>query len=293
VPEGIPIRTLMVPTSQPNRPGTKLLGGELYFVVHETDNTDVGADAESQVVWLRNPKAIAVPESYHGSVDDHEFWQSLPFDEIGFHAADGCNDPETDLGCFRGLAIEGCVNSDGDEAQMRRNYAEIIARIAAGDPAFDWGSGSSKGRFDIHRIKQHIQVSNPGPNQHHCPDHMLNEGFWPTFLAMIEEQWEVWKDVFKPYPERRVPIDGAVAARTLSFPGLDDVALTVNSPNRFRCIHGTTGRTYPNRNAPAGTRMPFQQPKTYTFDYATAVDGESWLASKAGSFAHSKNFEPA
>jgi hypothetical protein len=266
------------------------LDGQLFFVVHETGNDNPGAGAESQVAFLRTGEAINGPTSYHGSVDDHEFWQSLPFDEIGFHAADGCDDPDTDLGCFRGLAIEGCINSDGNESQMRRNYAEIIARIAAGDPAFDWGSGSTKGRFDIEHIKQHIQVSDPGPNQHHCPDHMLNEGFWPTFLEMIDEEWQKWGSNVKPFPQNRVPIDGAVSARTLSFPGLPDVVLTGNAQNRFSCVHGTTRRTYPDRAAPAGSNSPFLKGKVYTFDYATVVNGETWLVSKAGNFALASNF---
>ena len=122
---------------------------------------------------------------------------------------------------------------------------------------------------------------------------MLNEGFWPKFLELIDEQWQIWKNAFQPYPKKRVAISDPVAARTLSFAGLDNVVLTINPSNRFRCVHGTTGRTYPNRDAPAGTNSPLLKNNTYTFDYATVVNGEPWLASKAGTFAHGQNFAAA
>src|SRR5262249_52809047 len=63
------------------------------------------------------------------------------------------------------------------------------------------------------------------------------------------------------YPAHRVP-----APDTISAQGIRLVAMA--NP-RFRCVKGTTVRTYPNRQAPAGTKTPCQAGKDYTFDYAT------------------------
>jgi N-acetylmuramoyl-L-alanine amidase len=181
-----PVTRNILPLSASNRPGTKLPGaGQLFIVVHETDNPKPGADAVMHINYLHGAEARQRQVSYHFSVDDHAIVQGLPLDEIGWHAGDGCDNPTVDIGCFRSVGIEGCINADGNETQMRRNYAELIARICASDPAFDWGTNISRGRFGIDRIKQHIQVSDAGAGQHHCPDHMLREGFWPTFMRWV------------------------------------------------------------------------------------------------------------
>lgn len=82
------------------------------------------------------------------------------------------------------------------------------------------------------------------------------------------------------------------AARIAVVPESQGFELTTECPGRYRCIQGTTFRTYPNREAPAGTETPAQAGKTYSFPYSTEVDDELWLVSKAGSWALAKAFEP-
>jgi hypothetical protein len=202
-----PVVQDILPLGSPNRPATKLPAvGPLFIVVHETGNSSPGADAPFHIRFLRSAEARQNLVSYHFSVDDRVIVQGLPLDEIGFHAGDGCDNPTTDIGCFRSIGIEGCINAGADEAKMRRNYAELIARIAAGDTAFDWGSGLSRGRFDINQLKQHIEVSDPGPHQHHCPDHMLREGFFPEFRRMVARAAGDIDLFATPHPV--VPLDG-------------------------------------------------------------------------------------
>jgi hypothetical protein len=88
-----------------------------------------------------------------------------------------------------------------------------------------------------------------------------------------------------PFPAKRVPAPDAVLAQ--GHP------LTHNDPDRFRCVHGTTFRTAPDRRAPAGRKTPAKRGQVYTFPWSALVDGERWLISNAGSWALANAFEPA
>ena len=87
------------------------------------------------------------------------------------------------------------------------------------------------------------------------------------------------------YPQKRIPAPDVIKAQ-----GHD---LTINASGRFRCIQGTTFRTAPSRDAPAGTTVPAKAGRTYTLPYATTVGGEAWLVSSKGSWALASAFEPA
>jgi hypothetical protein len=91
------------------------------------------------------------------------------------------------------------------------------------------------------------------------------------------------------YPAKRVPI---LQAGSVAYDGVPAVTVTANDHNRFRCIHGTTIRTYPHRDAPAGVKRRTGRNRRYTFQWQATVDGETWFASKAGSWALASAFEP-
>jgi hypothetical protein len=198
---GVPVVRNLLSATAPNRPGTKLAqSGNLYIVVHETGNTNPSADAPSQIAYLQTAEARQRQVSYHLAVDDVQIVQGLPLDEIGWHAGDGCDNPQTDIGCYRSVAIEKCVNAENDpvrKERTRRNLAECIARIVRGDPAFDWGSGSSRGRFSVDRILQHRQVSD---ERKWCPAHILNDGFWPTLMQWVQDIYDRWPNFTGPAP---------------------------------------------------------------------------------------------
>lgn len=289
---GVPITHNILSASAPNRPGRKLpTDGQLYIVIHETGNTNVGADAASQINYLKSAEAQSRSVSYHLSVDDHAIVQGLPLDEIGWHAGDGCDDPAVDIGCFRSVAIETCVNRDGNKEQTRRNLAELIARICAGDPAFDWGGGSSRGRFDIDHLAQHNWVSD---DRKDCPHFIRAENFWSTLMTWVDEAWEIWQPRAEPpepepspYPTRRIPIP----ERWVYL--WQDLEVMRNAHTRYRCTHGTTLRTFPARDAPAGTLTPARRGKTYRFPWSVEYMRERWLGSNAGSWALASAFEEA
>lgn len=180
----IPVVQHILPTSASNRPGRKLGSGDLYIVIHETDNPNATADAVDQIDYTSSAEARSRQVSYHLSTDDHQTAQGLPLDEIGWHAGDGCDDPSVDIGCFKSVAIERCVNAGRNEEQCLRNVAETIVRIVHGDPAFNWGGGTSKGRFSTERILQHHDVSDEGKD---CPHIIRANGWWPKLMQYVDE----------------------------------------------------------------------------------------------------------
>ena len=175
----------IIPYTNANRPATKLnVGYGVWVTVHETANTDYGADAEMHRKFLAGgggPETV----SFHFAVDDHEAVQLLPLDEIGWHAGDGCDDyPDgqapDDYGCFSSIAIETCVNGDGDWAKTKENLVELISMILQGDSRLDWGDGRAKAKVSQWKIAQHNAWSGKD-----CPHRIRAEGSWDTIVAQV------------------------------------------------------------------------------------------------------------
>jgi len=121
-----------IPEGQRNRPGEKL--DELRFItIHDTGNTQRGADALSHERYLRGPQAASPADdshltSWHYTVDDKEARQHLPLDESGFHAGDGARGP----GNATSIGIEICENSGGDRTKAEENAARLTAQLLKG-----------------------------------------------------------------------------------------------------------------------------------------------------------------
>jgi N-acetylmuramoyl-L-alanine amidase len=173
----LPIKQQMIPFSNDNRPGDKLNNAPLWITIHDTGNPSVGADAQMHADFVYNGGGEH-EVSFHGTVDDHEAFQMLPADEVGWHAGDGCNDRSTDLGCFQSFAIETCVNADGNWAQTKLNLIDFVAAIITGDPRINFAG--RKGQFSVDRIAQHNKWSGKD-----CPHRIRAEGSWNAILTMI------------------------------------------------------------------------------------------------------------
>lgn len=114
----IPIRT------DGARSGEKLtiLNG---VTIHNTDNSDAGADAITHGkllagTWLNKQ------QSWHYAVDKDNAVQSIPEDEVAWHAGDGRTSRGGNLST---IAIEICMNADGDFAKAVDNAARLTADI--------------------------------------------------------------------------------------------------------------------------------------------------------------------
>lgn len=131
-----------------------------YIVIHETDNTRSGADADAHARLQVNGNSRAA--SWHWSVDDKEAVQS-------FEHTWKCWAAGTATGNNQGIHIEICVNSDGNYAKAVQNTAGLVAKIMK-----DEG-------IPIINVVQHNYFS--GKN---CPRN-VREGkiSWSQFLAMV------------------------------------------------------------------------------------------------------------
>ncbi len=139
---------------------------EDYITIHETANTNNGADAEAHADLQSGGNSRDA--SWHYSVDDHSAYQSFEEDIQCWHAGDGQGP-----GNLKSIAIEICVNKDGNFHQAVMNAAELTAQImeANGIP--------------IGNVVQHNKWS--GKN---CPTYLRNgsKGInWADFIALVKE----------------------------------------------------------------------------------------------------------
>jgi len=150
-----PIYVDLIPMSNNNRPGSKLTGTR-YITVHNTANPNPGANAKAHANYVKNPSTDV---SWHFTVDDHEIYQHLPTDEVGWHAG-------TTGGNTQSVGIEICENSDGNFNQAVKNSQELIAKLM------------SDLNVPINRVVTHQFWSGK-----QCPHLLLNS--WQSFLAGI------------------------------------------------------------------------------------------------------------
>ena len=106
--------------------GTACRSGEhrlsFYGVtIHETANTKKGAGAINHATYLQGSGSNKAA-SWHYCVDDQLATRSIPEKEVAWHAGNS-------KGNYNTIAIEICVNSDGDFKKAVHNAAELTADI--------------------------------------------------------------------------------------------------------------------------------------------------------------------
>src|SRR5699024_10898920 len=98
------------------RPGRKMTPTSI--TIHETDNTNVRANARAHALLQANGNKRQA--SWHVQVDDErEVYVSIPFTEAAFHSG-------TYNGNHTSIAIEICVNKDGDYNKALLNAIEVV-----------------------------------------------------------------------------------------------------------------------------------------------------------------------
>lgn len=108
-----------IPKSNRNRPGNRMK--PLYITVHNTANTEKGANAASHTAFV-NRAGTGV--SWHFTVDDRIIYQYLPLNENGWHVGDGRG-----AGNMRSIDIEICENSDGNFEKAFENAQWLIRQL--------------------------------------------------------------------------------------------------------------------------------------------------------------------
>lgn len=140
-----------------------------YIVVHETDNTNVGADADAHARMQINGNVREA--SWHWQVDESEAVQS-------FEHYWACWAAGTPSGNNEGIHVEICVNSDGDFNVALQNAASLIAKIIKDE------------KITIENVVQHNYFS--GKN---CPRYIrAGKVSWTTFLQMVSNASPIQPD---------------------------------------------------------------------------------------------------
>ena len=159
---GITIQQDIIPAGRRNRPGGR--NPDVYITIHETGNTDAGADAEAHGKYLTSSAGEASLTSWHYTVDDHAIVQHLPDNETAYHAGDGAGGP----GNAQSIGVEICVNADGDFGAAKANAAALVRLLMA------------EHGIPLGNIKQHHDW-----NGKNCPATIrATPGAWEAFLAL-------------------------------------------------------------------------------------------------------------
>ncbi len=109
----------LIPAGDSNRPGTRL--NPTYLTIHNTDNTRQGAGAAAHARYAKGADARKRKVSWHYTVDDRAVYQSLPTNEVGWHAGSGNN---------VSIGIEICMNTDMQVAPAYERAALLVAVLA-------------------------------------------------------------------------------------------------------------------------------------------------------------------
>jgi N-acetyl-anhydromuramyl-L-alanine amidase AmpD len=94
-----------IPAGNSNRPGRKLT--PTAITIHNTDNDSVGANEAAHAKYQKGADARKREVSWHFTVDDKSVYQSLPTNEIGWHAGSSAGNASS-------IGIEICMNADLD-----------------------------------------------------------------------------------------------------------------------------------------------------------------------------------
>ena len=121
--ESLNLSVEIIPEGRPNRPGTPITIRKI--TVHNTSNTDRGANASSHSSWVRNTGYYLYRGrknwvSWHYTVDDREVIKQLPIAEKGWHAGSGNS---------QSIGIEICMHQGIDQAKAFDRAARLIAAL--------------------------------------------------------------------------------------------------------------------------------------------------------------------
>lgn len=137
-----------------------------FVTVHQTGNTSKGANAQMHADYQANG-AGGRSASWHYQVDDKEAIQSFSHDAQCWHATDGRGP-----GNLNSIAVEICINSDGDYKKAVQNGAELVRQIL------------DQEGLSIDKVKQHADWSNKN-----CPAQIRagKDGIgWNDFIKLVE-----------------------------------------------------------------------------------------------------------
>lgn len=156
---------------------------KLFVTVHDTGNREVGADAQAHANLQSNGNSRDA--SWHWQVDDKMAIQSFDHSFELWHAGDHSTGGK---GGRTSIAVEICVNSDGDYVKAVENAAKLVRHILKEE------------NLTVNDVVQHNLWS--GKN---CPA-QIRRGYkgitWEKFIDMVKGS-DV--SIQKPKPQKPTP----------------------------------------------------------------------------------------
>lgn len=122
--ESLNLEIELIPAGRPNRPGVPINIEKV--TVHNTSNTNRGADAKNHSKWVRETGFYTLPNgeknyvSWHYTVDDKRVIKHLPISEKGWHAGRGNSSS---------IGIEICMHQDINQDAAFDRAARLIAAL--------------------------------------------------------------------------------------------------------------------------------------------------------------------
>lgn len=139
-----------------------------YITIHTTDNTNKGADADAHARLQFNGNTRDA--SWHYQVDDKGAYQSFAHGYKCWHSGDGNGNS---------IAVEICVNSDGNYSKAVQNAIELVKQIMREEG------------IPVSRVVQHNKWTGK-----HCP-RTIREGkdgwTWGKFIKALSPSTTVSK----------------------------------------------------------------------------------------------------
>ena len=156
----------LIPIGNSNRPGAPLK--PLQITIHNTDNSNAGADAHAHAIYQQGPDARSRQVSWHFTVDDHSVYQSLPVNEVGWHTG-------TYHGNYSTIGIEICENA-GIDQQAANDRAALLTAVQLHELGISL-EGNIVQHFDWSRKNCPALLRNPPSN-------------WENFLARVAHYYD-------------------------------------------------------------------------------------------------------
>jgi hypothetical protein len=182
-----PLTVDHIPWTNPNRTRlTSLPSGRGWITIHETGNTNIGADARMHRTFLHNGGGEH-NVSFNYMVDDDDAYECVPRGERTWQASDSAGGPGNSS-----VSIELCVNRDGNWEEAKNRLIELVVWLIATDE-----------NLSVDRIAQHNTWA---PDKKNCPSKLRanNNREWNILIARIKElAAEKAKDAPPPPP----PVD--------------------------------------------------------------------------------------
>lgn len=290
LPDDVTFEQRIIPVGL-QRPGIQLWSVDPKIIAHETDNERVGANAIMHNNWLlggaKDSNGNQTQTSFHFVVDGGikgqsgpgrggTIIQNVPVGEVTWQAADGFGPGNYDCD-----SIEGCVNTDGDENRMRRNYEYLAAGLLK----------ASDRELDALGTHWDYNYANDPTLRHHCPQHMyFRDNYWPTFKNNVGQ-------LLHPAPE-------TTYVRATLPPWWSDMALNTPMDRVWKNVVFYYSRTIYHTikdgvlaHATASddgalTRKPLAKGEQFTGAYRFKAGGKWWIMTKYGSRIRASHCAP-